>query len=348
MRAIGWGPPAVRNWSELVEHGIRLALAISVLINIPVTMIVGSNFLDLGDPRAAAGVGCMAAATVVVGVALIYWRWRALAAVITGALAILGLLLAGPETLRVPGLADAWWPTQFLIAIMAFLTLAHPVGYALSVLLIVANALVRWDISQASSDANGLSPSTEMLASTGQLLTLVAVPAIAGFLVRGAARDVDLATQWRITARAESERAASARRQIQEADRFVHDEVLFTLRAIAMGGQGVDPAAAQDAAAALLDRIAGSMPTNPRAPQVPRARCSARSSREHRSGSMSAVRSPSRSPGRSSMPCAWRRKRPCEMSTFMPGSTGRRSSPPCVASNSMSRSATGGWASRPR
>jgi len=263
MRAFGWGPPAVRNWSELVEHGIRLALAISVLINIPVTMMVGSHFLDLGDPRTAAGVGCMAAATVVVGVALIYWRWRALAAVITGALAILGLLLAGPATLQVPGLADAWWPTQFLIAVMAFLTLAHPVGYALSVLLIVANALVRWDISQASSDANGLSRSTEMLASTGQLLTLVAVPAIAGFLVRGAARDVDLATQWRITARAESERAASARRQIQEADRFVHDEVLFTLRAIAMGGQGVEPAAAQDAAAALLDRIAGSMPNNP-------------------------------------------------------------------------------------
>lgn len=268
VKAVPWRPDPAGGWAELVEFGIRLGVMVCFLVNIGVTLAIGRRSLDLADGRTQWGVALMGVAAVVMLTATITWRRLAELSVLAAALFSAGLLLAGPQTRQSIDLADSWWPTQGLIATTAFLAVATRYGWALGLGVLAVNFQVRWNTWLADPDIPSLHRSVEAVASTGQLVALAGAPALTAMLVRRAAQKVDDAAALRAAERADAAaREAKARRE-KEADLFVHDEILRTLQMIAMGGAGVSPTAAQEAAHALVAAPLGAAEEDPEREQT--------------------------------------------------------------------------------
>lgn len=253
--------PGVPRWDALVDSGLRLGLAVVIAGETLACVAVARLFLDFDDPRCLPAVLLLGSAVVTMFVVLRTGRGREAGCWVVTGLVIAGLDLAAHATRRGPGLADTWWPTMLTIATLAFLTLIRPRnGWIPAVLVLMTHVFVRSHTWVADPGLPGLTRNRELWAGTGQLVAMTGTAWVAGLLLRRAAADVAAAN-----ALAESERTAALtaqadRRHQDEVDRVVHDEILQSLRTVAMVGEGVGLESARAAGEALRRRVSGGVP----------------------------------------------------------------------------------------
>ncbi len=185
-----------------------------------------------------------------------------------------GAALAVPATTWTTG-PSAWWPTQFVLTIVGYLVYIEPTWrrWWLVGLVIAVNAAARvetWPTGDHHRDAV-LMPQLVFETSQAVIMAVTVYLTLAALLAAAARADaVRIAARGR--REAETQAAARATRS-REVDRFIHDEVLHTLRSVALDRDAV-PAAQASEHARRLTRLLAGVP-DPAAP-VPTAGSDAR------------------------------------------------------------------------
>ncbi len=221
-----------------------------------VVALLARRFVDFSSPAGLSAAVLLAGAVgTMIGVA---WTGRARrfgSAVVT-VLVAAGLAFGGQATARSPALADTWWPTLLLIGTGAFLALTWPRrGWMLALVILAAHIVVRWHTWTGNPRLPGLTRASELWAGSGQLVALAMSGWLAGVLCRRAATEVSAAHALAETSRSEALLAEAERMREAEVDRIVHDEVVHTLRALALAGETISLADARTAARELEDRL---------------------------------------------------------------------------------------------
>ncbi len=239
-------------WSVAVERGLRWSLLVLQSLHMLTAVTVGIAFLPAASPASIAALMLLGAAQVLQAVTLVRDRWPRLTPPLvtlgTG-LAVIVLTSLMPVS---PSLADIWWPTALVISAVSFAVIRDPRrGWLWALGLLGVNLALRLHYWQPSPDLPTLSRSAQVAAETGQLLAFVTCAWLASRVVRRAARAADIDIEAGREMRAQFRRDQAAATQESEAARFVHDEVLYTLRLIAMDRAAVPATDAVEAAARL-------------------------------------------------------------------------------------------------
>lgn len=230
---------------------MRRAALVAVLVGAVSTVTIAPTFYPDPDPSAALGLTLVICAHVLIVWTL--WRHRLgwWPAVGITALLTSGLVLSVTHMADIPLLADTWWPRTILIATPAYLIISHRHGWVLAAELIALNTVLHALSWQPNPSLPALTMGREVAAETGQFLAYAAIALLAVRVARTAGHDADAA----IAASRPSRQAEATRQkesaQGEEADRFVHDEVLHTLRLIALGSSVAPPAVVLKAVAGL-------------------------------------------------------------------------------------------------
>jgi len=181
------------------------------------------------------------------GVERVGWHAAAVLALLAG----LGLGLAG--TWQAAAVAPVWWPMRYLLATAMFVVVAGRSWHrAVLVGLLLAFHLVLRPLTWAAAGIPwGETLARQLAAEAGLGVFSATVMYVIMETLLRAARFTD---ESQAAAVREGQRAAIAQareRSAREVERFVHDEVLHTLRTIAMDRRQVSAAAAVNAAARL-------------------------------------------------------------------------------------------------
>lgn len=227
----------VVSWREIVEAGIRTVLMGAVLVGIvPTVAMAGASF---PEPDLCIAIGL---SLLVVAHGLMVWTiargqlggWPAM---MVAGLMVLGLSLVLLHQASQPNPANTWWPRAMLIATPGYLIVSHRRGWTLAAALIAVNAGLHIYRFETDPRLPGLTVTREVATETGQYLAYAVVALFAVHVTRAAGRKADAALARGRDARAAAAANRQGLTQVQEADRFVHDEVLHTLRLIAMDRQ---------------------------------------------------------------------------------------------------------------
>ncbi len=278
--------PAERGWASAAVT----TLARGVFVIWVVTTVTGTVALTAALQRApqgtvlrweaVAGLFLVAVSSLTQGWCVLNRRRGGNALWFVTVTLCLGLALAVPVTEPLDPRRVSWWPTQWTVAVFAFSSLSHaPRRWLSAVALIGTNAALRWMTWRVDPAIPDLDRLEITASSTGQFVAM----AIAALLGTRAALDAARYTD-RAQARARAARAEITAREAevataQEADRLVHDEILYGLRAVALGGEAIPAdhvAVAARRAIAVLERTSVSQGTSSRdrenAPARPAAR----------------------------------------------------------------------------
>ncbi len=242
------------SWVDAVDQGIRTSLAVVAGLGIVSTVAITPPFFPHPSVTALVGLGLIGLGQALI--VLVLWRlprsWGA--ALTVFALTVAGLVLAVAAMTPQPSLSDTWWPRSILVTVPAFLILGHRRGWTLALGVIGANTLVRLLAWQPNPTMLALTRFQEVAAELGQILSFAAIAFIAGRVTTAAAHDADVAVAASRRLRDQEASGRLEETRSGEADRFVHDEVLHTLRMVAME-RSVIPATAALEAARRLRRI---------------------------------------------------------------------------------------------
>jgi len=158
------------------------------------------------------------------------WRPALLVLVLTA----VGLLLAISDMVTLPELSDTWWPRTLLIATPGYLIVAHRRGWILATALLGLNAVLHVHRWYPNPNLPEMTLFQEIATETGQYIAYAGIALVGVAVTRGAGRAADAAIREGRQAREDEAAGRVERTQTHEADRFVHDEVLHTLRTMAM------------------------------------------------------------------------------------------------------------------
>ncbi len=223
-----------QSWTSSVESGIRTAFLAVIALGLTSSLIITPQFFPHPDAGAKLGLGLMAAAHLVMVVVL----WRGLlgwwSAVLVTVLTAVGLALAVAGMTPIPELSDTWWPRSTLVTMPGFLIVSHRRGWTLAAGLLALNAVIHAAAWQPSPSLPTMSRLQEIGAELGQLTAFALVALFAARVATTAAVRADASVEASRQVRNAEAAALAATAQANEADRFVHDEVLHTLRMIAM------------------------------------------------------------------------------------------------------------------
>ena len=271
--------PATSELSEPPERGWASAavttLARGVLVIWIVTAVTGTVALTATLQRAPEGASLRWEAVVglsLVGVSSLTQGWCLLNRR-RGATALwfvtislgLGLVLAVPATEPLDPRSVSWWPTQWTIAAFAFSSLSHARRRWLSALVLIgANAALRWILWRPDPAIPDLDRLEMTASSTGQLVAMAIAALVGTRAALDAARYTDRTQALARAARAQIAARDAEVASAQEADRLVHDEILYGLRAVALGGEAIPAdhvAVAASRAIAVLERTSATQRT---------------------------------------------------------------------------------------
>lgn len=244
--------PSRIAWSEGVERVLRLSLLVLQVLNVVTALAVGTAFLPPTTPISISAFVLLGSAQGFQALTLVRDRWPRLGPVLstigTGT-ALVVLVWLMPSS---PALADTWWPASLVVSTTAFAVIRDPRrGWLWACGLLGLNLLLRLHAWQPSADLPTLTRTAQVAAESGQVLAFVTCAWLASRVVRRAARAADVDVEAGREMRAQLRRDQAAATQESEAARFVHDEVLHTLRLIAMDRVAVPAAVAIEAAARL-------------------------------------------------------------------------------------------------
>lgn len=205
------------------------------------------------DPSPLAWGGLALVALGHAAILAMLWRgWRSgWGSLLVAAVTVAGLVAAVTAMTPIPEQAEVWWPRPILVTVPAFLIISHRRGWTLAATLIAVNAVLHTIAWQPSRDLPGLSRGAEIAAELGQLSAYALIAFLSAREAISAADKADAAVAATRAMRQQSADQQAASTQSHEADRFVHDEVLHTLRMIAMDRAVVSVAVAQEAARRL-------------------------------------------------------------------------------------------------
>lgn len=245
-------PPSERSanrWETAVSEGIRATVLALGSLNLAIGLTLATSAVPArGLPLLGLAVMTAAQATFLTAV----WRRRdeaALPVVVLGAM-IVGMLLAVPATTA--RAVDTWWPSSFVISAVIYLVTAdRQRGWLMGLCLVTANELLRFRHGAPAGYGRVL---REVIAvESAQHLALGAAAFIAVRVLSQAGRRTDDVIAAGRDQHAAVTLARARTRRAHEVDRFVHDEILHTLRSIAMD-RGAVPA---DRAIESARRLAG-------------------------------------------------------------------------------------------
>ncbi len=252
-----------RPWHTTLLNAMRIVTAGLVLVDgatgtmAAVPVLAAGPLAWLGAAGAVGGVLAMAF-LLVRGVERFRWHAAAVVMVWVGlSVGLTGAWNGGIET-------EQWWPIRYVLASIMFIVVAGRTWRRLILLAI----LVAFHLTArlATWSAEGQSWGLELARQLAAELGLAAFSAFVMFVIMETLlRAGDLTDRAHADAVREADRAASAgarERSAREVDRFIHDEVLHTLRTIAMDRRDVPEQAAR-AAAARLDRLLVESPMLP-------------------------------------------------------------------------------------
>lgn len=238
------------QWGRLIGETVRLSQIFVFAFHTALSLLMANASLDLSNPVAATGLLLAAGAQIVAAAAV----WRRVSSVVLPPvvmiLTVVGVALALTGNTADP-VRDTWWPGPLLVAALLYLVLNHPQGGLLATALVVTNAYLRWHTATSIGSPDVIqviaveAMQQTAIAGTAYLVARTGSDAAAR---ADASREEDRSLQAALAvARSQSGRA-------QEVDRFVHDEVLHTLRLVAMD-RTVVPAEAAAEAAERLNRL---------------------------------------------------------------------------------------------
>ncbi len=221
-----------------------LILVSVVLVSVPI--IISSTVRD--TPQAWLGLGLLTISQLVLAGA-VWWRRQSTAlSLLVAASFAFALFLAAPST--VTGSTGSWWPSLSAIATTAFVgvTTRARWGWLLATAVIGTNAGFRLEYGVPSADGSRI----DLVAvETAQLIAVTIAAVIGTRILYAAARATDEAVRLERVTHAEFTRSRDQSLRAREVDRFVHDEILHTLRTLAMDASVVNPTNAIMAARGL-------------------------------------------------------------------------------------------------
>jgi signal transduction histidine kinase len=243
--------PSEQSWEGGAMEALRLVvLAMWVIgcaggVSALLDVTFRANAAIAENARVTVGLMCVALGMLVVLGGAARRQHSLTRAVVTPLLLATGMILAVPPMEAVDPVALAWWPSQFVIVAIAFGAWSSTRrGWIPIVALIGVNAALRWSTWHADSLIPELSRLDLVAGQTGQLIAMSVSAFLSVNLALSASRMSDDLAQQARQARADAARQGAAARQSREADRMVHDEILYGLRAVAMGSEIVPPARA--------------------------------------------------------------------------------------------------------
>ncbi|HOF63630.1 MAG TPA: ATP-binding protein [Dermatophilaceae bacterium] len=207
-------------------------------------------------PQVRAGLALVALAMVTVFVGILRRRRGRTGALLVPAILGSGMALAVPAIETIDPHALPWWPTQFLIVTMVFCAWADTDwGWIPTGLLITLNAWLRWVTWHQDAHLVELRQLDMVAGQTGQLVAMGVSAFLSVRFALHASRLADRAAEDASAAQAQAAEEDAAARQRREADRMVHDEILYGLRAVALGPGTVAPPRIVAAAQQALDVV---------------------------------------------------------------------------------------------
>lgn len=250
-----------RPWHSSLLRAMRLVTAALVLMDGVMGTLAGVPLLGEG-PAVWVGLGISVAA--LAGMVLVLARgveavrWHAAVVLIL----LVGLTVGLLATWEAASSELVWWPTRYLTAALMFIAVA---GRTWHRVLLVALVLAFHAVMRIEAwAAIGLPWGSELVRQVAAEFGLAAFTAsvmwviMEALLRAGQVTDQAHGENVRETRRAAL--AGATERSAREVDRFVHDEVLHTLRTIAMDRRDV-PAAVAVQAASRLDRLLSEVPS---------------------------------------------------------------------------------------
>lgn len=250
-----------RPWFTSLLHAMRVVTAGLVALD-GVTALAASGPVLREGPAPVAGVLLALAGIVAMVVLLVRdvdaLRWHTVAvAVVLG-----GLTLALVATQHAGASSPLWWPTRYLTATLMFVVVASRSRWRAALLGAVGvfHAGMR-AVELAPADA-GIGLVRQLAGELGLLAFTAGVMFVIMETLLGAAALTDDAHAAAVREKRRIALADATQRSAQEVERFVHDEVLHTLRLIAMDRRDVSPVSAV-AAATRLERLLHARPAVP-------------------------------------------------------------------------------------
>lgn len=204
-------------------------------------------------PQVRTGLGLVAVAMLLVLAGVLSRRQGRVSALVAPAVLGVGMLLAVPAIETADPNALAWWPTQFLIVTMVFSAWSDTDGGWVPIgVLIALNAGLRWATWHQDALLVELRRLDMVAGQTGQLIAMGVCAFLSVRFALHASRWADRTAAEAATAQALAAEEDAAARQQREADRMVHDEILYGLRAVALGSAALSTDRITDAARQAL------------------------------------------------------------------------------------------------
>jgi len=243
-------------WSDAVDLALRAVAAVICAANLVSGLAIVLSVTNVDRAPVVIGLALVIQALVGMIVVLAQVRRRPWVQAALVAEVCLGIAIALPVTNAGSAhLANNWWPTQFLLCTIVFVIVTDhgwmrliPLGAVVAFHVVARTAT--WDAQGMPREFLALLLAVEL----GQVAYLASLALLSQAVLVRAARFSDGVHASVVD---ERERAADEQpreRVVREVERFVHDEVIHTLRTIAMDRVSV-PAAHAIASAARLDAI---------------------------------------------------------------------------------------------
>lgn len=264
MKAAGELQDSPRNPLRPWRHTVEILFRIGGILVLAFNAIVG---IVLWWPATAPDAPALLGAGLVLfcQVLMVLDLWKSGSAWVSHAvllLAVVGLALVAGSADAPSDATSVWWPMQFLMSavIYAAMSTRGPARwFALGGLLGAHLALRMWGWQLAGLDFDGRF--AHLYTAELALLVVTGGTIVLGLkAVGGAADSTDALLEVERRRREEAARDRADVFRSHEADRFIHDTVLHTLRMIAMDRRAIPAATARDAAARLAGILADPLP----------------------------------------------------------------------------------------
>lgn len=234
------------SWAHTVDRGLRLALSVPLLVSLAADLPRAILLFRTIDPVSLGGVIATLASMVLLLV-LIYTRTETPARLWTA----VGLLSLGQGWSLAEALRDghppvAWWPIGAAVVLVSCLVIWTSPDRRI---LVAGPAVVLLGLCRFGLMSLGGEPLLEALVEGVLMVEVAAAAAILADVLRDSARGTDRALAERRGARSQRAAASMYRDQLREVERFMHDEVVHALRAVAMDRSRIPAADARHAAA---------------------------------------------------------------------------------------------------
>lgn len=231
----------VRSWSHTVDSGLRLAFAVPVTASLAGDLPHVLRVLPRLEGLGVAGLMMVIASMLLMLVSLLMRGEKAF-----WTMALVGLMAVGQVLTQVgvsPGRQlIAWWPLGSVIALVCYLAVwTRPrvrVQWTAPAVIVLAGIRAWQMLNTGSSLVMGL---TEAVL----IVQVTAAAAIISDQLRATAVSADAAVRARRGSRHQRAAAVAYQNQMREVERFLHDEVVHALRAVAMDRNRIPATEAQ-------------------------------------------------------------------------------------------------------